>query len=252
MMSRRHWVLTVLALALLFAPARFLLGQADQGTITGVVQDPSGAVIGNASVTLTMENASLLARSEYYAEWRGEVQRVFEAINAAAHGTAAVTATPPRLMVLILPRSLPIDPLTAWKQWDSRGTALKLAGDPGKLSRLLRRQSPRYPTVLADREHSAPSLLFASLTPFSFFVAVSRPSRSSSLPGELLELVLRYAGGQAGLVRLGRAGSGGPRSHARTQANVTPPSHPGADWAARWAARGHSVECIRLHPTLFP
>jgi outer membrane receptor protein involved in Fe transport len=29
------------------------MGQADQGTITGVVQDPSGAVIGGASVTLT-------------------------------------------------------------------------------------------------------------------------------------------------------------------------------------------------------
>ncbi|HEY1805041.1 MAG TPA: TonB-dependent receptor [Terracidiphilus sp.] len=52
-MFKRHWMLSVLALALLFAPGRILLGQADQGTITGVVQDPSGAVIGNASVTLT-------------------------------------------------------------------------------------------------------------------------------------------------------------------------------------------------------
>ena len=32
--------------------APLLLGQTDQGTITGVVQDPSGAVIANASVTL--------------------------------------------------------------------------------------------------------------------------------------------------------------------------------------------------------
>lgn len=53
MKSKCQWLLTMLALAVLFAPARFLLGQADQGTITGVVQDPSGAVIGNASVTLT-------------------------------------------------------------------------------------------------------------------------------------------------------------------------------------------------------
>jgi len=27
----------------------------------------------------------MLARSEFYADWRGEVQRVFAAINAAAH-----------------------------------------------------------------------------------------------------------------------------------------------------------------------
>jgi hypothetical protein len=53
MMNKRQWILTMLALAVLFVPARFLLAQADQGTITGVVQDASGAVIGNASVTLT-------------------------------------------------------------------------------------------------------------------------------------------------------------------------------------------------------
>jgi len=49
--SQRFMIL--LALAVLLAPTRLLLGQTDQGTITGVVQDPSGAVIGNASVTLT-------------------------------------------------------------------------------------------------------------------------------------------------------------------------------------------------------
>ncbi|MGA9670761.1 MAG: TonB-dependent receptor [Terracidiphilus sp.] len=53
MINKRHWILTVLAFGILFAPAAFLLGQADQGAITGVVQDPSGAVIGNANVTLT-------------------------------------------------------------------------------------------------------------------------------------------------------------------------------------------------------
>jgi hypothetical protein len=53
MTFKRQWVSTVLALVILFAPVRLLLGQADQGTITGVVQDPSGAVVGNASVTLT-------------------------------------------------------------------------------------------------------------------------------------------------------------------------------------------------------
>ena len=53
MLLKRQWILAALVLALLFAPAHFLLGQADQGTITGTVQDPSGAMIGSASVTLT-------------------------------------------------------------------------------------------------------------------------------------------------------------------------------------------------------
>jgi outer membrane receptor protein involved in Fe transport len=53
MTFKHQWILTALALAVLLAPARLLLAQADQGTITGVVQDPSGAVIGNAGVTLT-------------------------------------------------------------------------------------------------------------------------------------------------------------------------------------------------------
>jgi len=53
MKSLRQAKLACLLLALLLAPVQLLFGQADQGTITGVVQDPSGAVIPNANVTLT-------------------------------------------------------------------------------------------------------------------------------------------------------------------------------------------------------
>jgi hypothetical protein len=45
--------LTALAVVVLFGPGRMVLGQTDQGTITGLIQEPSGAVIPNASVTLT-------------------------------------------------------------------------------------------------------------------------------------------------------------------------------------------------------
>jgi hypothetical protein len=41
-----------LALALLLACSSLAFGQADQGTITGVIQDPTGALIGSAAVTL--------------------------------------------------------------------------------------------------------------------------------------------------------------------------------------------------------
>ena len=52
-MFQRKALFGFLVLALFFAPARKIFGQQDQGTITGVVQDPSGAVIANAAVTLT-------------------------------------------------------------------------------------------------------------------------------------------------------------------------------------------------------
>lgn len=53
MMFRRKSLFTLIALALLLMSAQVMFGQLDQGTITGVVQDPSGAVISNAAVTLT-------------------------------------------------------------------------------------------------------------------------------------------------------------------------------------------------------
>jgi hypothetical protein len=53
MRSRTNWLFALLAFALLLVPGQVVLGQVDQGTITGVVQDSSGAVIPKASVTLT-------------------------------------------------------------------------------------------------------------------------------------------------------------------------------------------------------
>src|SRR5581483_7907302 len=53
MRFRRPWSIALLALVEMVLAVPLMFGQTDQGTITGVVQDPSGAVIGNASVTLT-------------------------------------------------------------------------------------------------------------------------------------------------------------------------------------------------------
>jgi hypothetical protein len=60
----RRWISTALALAFLLAPLQLLQAQADQGTITGVVQDPSGAVIGNANVTLTNVDEGQVLKSK--------------------------------------------------------------------------------------------------------------------------------------------------------------------------------------------
>ena len=63
-MLKRIWLFAVLALVMLMAPARFVYAQLDQGTITGVVQDPSGAVIGHASVTLTNMDEGQVLKSK--------------------------------------------------------------------------------------------------------------------------------------------------------------------------------------------
>jgi hypothetical protein len=95
----------------------------------------------------TMENASMLARSAYYAEWRSEVQRVFEAINAAVRDHVQAEAKPARLILLILPESLPVDALDQWKPWSPRGQEIKIDGDARKLSELLIQGQPDLPGI---------------------------------------------------------------------------------------------------------
>ena len=95
----------------------------------------------------TMENASLLARSEYYVDWRREVQRVFEAVNAAAHNAAPSQPNPARLVLIVLPKSLPVDPLNQWKPWDPRAQEIKISGDSSRLSKLILQGNPYQPGV---------------------------------------------------------------------------------------------------------
>jgi hypothetical protein len=85
----------------------------------------------------TIENASQLARSEYYGEWRREVQRVFDAVNAAARDSERAQPKPTRCILLFLPRSLPIDARALWKQWDPRGHEIKISGDSERLCQLV-------------------------------------------------------------------------------------------------------------------
>src|SRR5690349_16506712 len=56
-------LLALLTLLVCIAPVPLLLGQADQGTVTGVVQDPTGAVISNANVTLTSVDTGLVLKA---------------------------------------------------------------------------------------------------------------------------------------------------------------------------------------------
>ena len=84
----------------------------------------------------TIENASLLARSSYYAEWRARVQEFYEAVSATPASEEQQTKAA-RLILMILPASLPTDPKTVWKQWDRRGRAMRISGDAGSILPLL-------------------------------------------------------------------------------------------------------------------
>lgn len=95
----------------------------------------------------TMENASMLARSEHYGEWRREVQRVFEAINQAADGSSPHSDGQARLMLLILPESLLIKPLETWEPWDQRGRVIKIDGDAKRICDLLIKGQPGQPGI---------------------------------------------------------------------------------------------------------
>jgi outer membrane receptor protein involved in Fe transport len=63
-MFKRHWMLTVIVFVFLFTSVRSMLGQADQGTITGVIQDSSGAVVAGASVTLTNVDTGMVVKAK--------------------------------------------------------------------------------------------------------------------------------------------------------------------------------------------
>jgi hypothetical protein len=75
----------------------------------------------------TMENSSLLARSPYFQEWRRAVQRVFDSVEQQApktNGAAAMSGN--RLILIVIPRPLPVDPARVWRRWQGIGRPLKL------------------------------------------------------------------------------------------------------------------------------
>lgn len=89
----------------------------------------------------TMANASQLARSPYYVEWRREVQRVFTNIELKAADSAHAEPPWARLIFLILPDSLPIKSIPGAAPWDTRGVEFKISGDSSHVSEMAFRGS---------------------------------------------------------------------------------------------------------------
>lgn len=110
----------------------------------------------------TIENASLLARSPYYVEWRARVQEFYEAVSAAP-ASQEQQAKATRLIFVILPANLPTNANTVWKQWSRQGREMKISGDAGTILSLLMDGQPAAPGIadlLQSRESNDPSSLW--------------------------------------------------------------------------------------------
>jgi hypothetical protein len=73
----------------------------------------------------TILNASLLARSRYFQEWRKAVQKVFDAAEQHAE-TKQSDAGGNRLILLIMPQVLPLDRAKVWERWQGMGRPVRL------------------------------------------------------------------------------------------------------------------------------
>ena len=75
----------------------------------------------------TIQNSSQLARSPYFQEWRRAVQAVFDAADRNARGNNGNGENPThRLVLLDIPKSLPLNSATAWRGWQGMGKPIQL------------------------------------------------------------------------------------------------------------------------------
>ena len=89
----------------------------------------------------TILNASLLARSPYYQDWRRAVQKVFDSAEQHAPAQNIENANARRCILLVLPRTLPVDPTKVWQRWQGIGQPMQLdvlpSGETRGISELL-------------------------------------------------------------------------------------------------------------------
>jgi hypothetical protein len=109
----------------------------------------------------TLENAGQLARSSYFAEWRHEVQRVSNVIEARATAPANSETAHGRLILLFLPENLPVASENPWKQWEMSGHEIKIAGDASRLRALVGGQQTGISSLLAQNHtHNSADVWF--------------------------------------------------------------------------------------------
>ena len=74
----------------------------------------------------TILNASLLARSPYYQDWRKAVQKVFDAADQHAEKEKTGAVAGNRLILLVIPQRLPLDRAKVWQRWQGIGRPVRL------------------------------------------------------------------------------------------------------------------------------
>ncbi len=109
----------------------------------------------------TIENSSELARSPYFQDWRRAVQSVFDASDRRAQ---QAQRTPEslrhRLVLLELPRVLPLNPAKVWRPWQGIGRTVGLdlnsaGAGTAPLATLLRGTSPEIGLLDAPQNRSS-------------------------------------------------------------------------------------------------
>jgi len=103
--------------------------------------------------TNTMENASLLARSALYAEWRDQVQRIYIAVESAAHASAQPVISLPRLAVAVLPNYLPFERTRLWQKWGEHGIEVSINGDAANITYQLLQGPGSIPNSLSQQNN---------------------------------------------------------------------------------------------------
>ncbi len=74
----------------------------------------------------TILNASQLARSRYYQDWRKAVQKVFDAAEQHGESEKSAGAGGNRLILMILPQVLPLERAKVWEKWQGIGRPVRL------------------------------------------------------------------------------------------------------------------------------
>jgi hypothetical protein len=75
----------------------------------------------------TIQNSSLLASSSYFQDWRRAVQAIFDAADQyALKANNAQQKTHNRLVLLHIPKTLPVDSAGVWRRWQGLGRTMKL------------------------------------------------------------------------------------------------------------------------------
>jgi hypothetical protein len=74
----------------------------------------------------TILNASQLARSRYYQDWRKAVQKVFDAAEQHGESEKSADAAGNRLILMILPQVLPLERAKVWEKWQGIGRPVRL------------------------------------------------------------------------------------------------------------------------------